>query len=258
MARPQRFDHGHAPAWWARISPTSCWPRPTGTFTACVAGAARWTISATWQVAINDKNRIFLLYGDLRDTLSIRDVVVKCEARLHLPSRRPELPAHQLRRAARHDGHYPTSRVRCASSTRCASTRPSRVIHVCATSEVFGRVPKEKLPINEECTYHPASPYAISKVGTGLVGRFYAEDTYPGMTDRDHAHVYRLPVRAAPTSCRIDLRQSDPRDDREEPHPAGREGRQPAVALRTVADVRATHVRACHMLVTISKVASSA
>ena len=48
-------------------------------------------------------------------------------------------------------------------------------VHVCASSEVFGRVPKDKLPIDEECTFHPASPYAISKVGTDLVGRFYAE-----------------------------------------------------------------------------------
>lgn len=49
------------------------------------------------------------------------------------------------------------------------------VIHVCASSEVFGRVPAEKLPIDEECTFHPASPYAISKVGTDLIGRFYGE-----------------------------------------------------------------------------------
>jgi len=53
-------------------------------------------------------------------------------------------------------------------------------VHVCASSEVFGRVSKEKLKemggvINEECTFHPASPYAISKVGTDLVGRYYAE-----------------------------------------------------------------------------------
>ncbi len=52
---------------------------------------------------------------------------------------------------------------------------PEAVIHVCASSEVFGRVPAHKLPIDEECTFHPASPYAISKVGTDLVGRFYAE-----------------------------------------------------------------------------------
>ena len=49
------------------------------------------------------------------------------------------------------------------------------VIHVCSSSEVFGRVPKELLPIHEDVTFHPASPYAISKVGTDLVGRFYAE-----------------------------------------------------------------------------------
>ena len=36
-------------------------------------------------------------------------------------------------------------------------------------------MPKEKLPIDEECNFHPASPYAISKVGTDLIGRFYAE-----------------------------------------------------------------------------------
>jgi GDPmannose 4,6-dehydratase len=49
------------------------------------------------------------------------------------------------------------------------------VIHICASSEVFGRVPAGKIPINEDCTFHPASPYAISKVGTDLLGRYYAE-----------------------------------------------------------------------------------
>ncbi len=49
------------------------------------------------------------------------------------------------------------------------------MIHVCASSEVYGRVPKDKVPINEECSFHPASPYAISKVGTDLIGRFHAE-----------------------------------------------------------------------------------
>ena len=56
---------------------------------------------------------------------------------------------------------------------KCKGIDP--LIHVCASSEVYGRVPKEKVPINEECTFHPASPYAISKVGTDLVGRFHAE-----------------------------------------------------------------------------------
>ncbi len=49
------------------------------------------------------------------------------------------------------------------------------VIHVCSSSEVFGRVPKEKLPINEDCSFHPASPYSISKIGTDMVGKYFAE-----------------------------------------------------------------------------------
>jgi GDPmannose 4,6-dehydratase len=36
-------------------------------------------------------------------------------------------------------------------------------------------VRQDQIPINETCSFHPASPYAISKVGTDLVGRFYAE-----------------------------------------------------------------------------------
>lgn len=49
------------------------------------------------------------------------------------------------------------------------------LIHVCSSSEVFGKVKKENIPINENCNYHPASPYAISKVGTDLVGRYFYE-----------------------------------------------------------------------------------
>ena len=48
-------------------------------------------------------------------------------------------------------------------------------IHVCSSSEVFGRVPKEFVPINEDVPFHPASPYAISKVGTDLIGKYFHE-----------------------------------------------------------------------------------
>ena len=49
------------------------------------------------------------------------------------------------------------------------------LIHICSSSEVFGRVEKKNLPIDESCSYHPASPYAISKVGTDLIGRYFYE-----------------------------------------------------------------------------------
>ena len=49
------------------------------------------------------------------------------------------------------------------------------VIYICASSEVFGKVAKEKRPLKEDCNFHPASPYAISKIGTDLLGRYHAE-----------------------------------------------------------------------------------
>ena len=47
-------------------------------------------------------------------------------------------------------------------------------IHICSSSEVFGRVNKEELPINEDNKFHPASPYSISKIGSDYLSVFYA------------------------------------------------------------------------------------
>ena len=52
---------------------------------------------------------------------------------------------------------------------------PSAKVHVCSSSEVFGRVPKELVPISETTPFHPASPYAISKVGTDLISTYFCE-----------------------------------------------------------------------------------
>ena len=84
------------------------------------------------------------------------------------------------------------------------------LIHVCSSSEVFGRVSRDKLPINEECAFHPASPYAISKVGADLIGRFHAEAYKQKVMVTQDVH----PHRAEPWRClrRIELRQTDRHD----------------------------------------------
>jgi GDP-mannose 4,6-dehydratase len=122
---------------------------------------------------INDKNRVFLLYGDLRDSLSIHEVVKKSKPNyvFHLaaqsfPKTSFDAPLDTL--DANVQG---TTRVLDAIKQECSDAQ----VHVCSSSEVFGRVSKDKLPINEDCVFHPASPYAISKIGTDLIGRFYAE-----------------------------------------------------------------------------------
>ncbi len=122
---------------------------------------------------INTRDRVFLLYGDLRDTLAVQDVVRKAQPDyvFHLAAQSFPRTSFESPLDTYETNIQGTARVLDAARTHA----PDAVIHVCASSEVFGRVPKEKLPIGEECSFHPASPYAISKVGTDLIGRFYAE-----------------------------------------------------------------------------------
>ena len=118
---------------------------------------------------INQKDRIHLVYADLRDTMSIDQAVQKSKPNyvFHLAAQSyPKTSFDTL-----DTNIQGTERVLGALRTHAKDA----IIQVCSSSEVFGRVSKEKLPINEECTFHPASPYAISKVGTDLVGRYYAE-----------------------------------------------------------------------------------
>jgi GDPmannose 4,6-dehydratase len=48
------------------------------------------------------------------------------------------------------------------------------VVHVCSSSEVYGRA-RPGVPLSEETAFHGASPYSISKIGTDYLGRFYGE-----------------------------------------------------------------------------------
>ncbi len=47
------------------------------------------------------------------------------------------------------------------------------VIHICSSSEVYGQVDPENVPIREDCPFNPASPYAVSKVGEDMVAFQY-------------------------------------------------------------------------------------
>jgi GDP-mannose 4,6-dehydratase len=47
------------------------------------------------------------------------------------------------------------------------------VIHICSSSEVYGQVGPEDVPIRETCQFRPASPYAVSKVSEDMVALQY-------------------------------------------------------------------------------------
>jgi GDPmannose 4,6-dehydratase len=48
------------------------------------------------------------------------------------------------------------------------------IVHICSSSEVYGRAPKG-VKLSEDTPFHGASPYSISKIGTDYLGQFYGE-----------------------------------------------------------------------------------
>ncbi len=130
---------------------------------------------------VNKKDRIFFDYADLNDESSLIHVIqkVRPDYVFHLAAQSYPQTSFTAPIDTLNTNINGTARLLEAihfEMERDNSYNP--IIHVCASSEVFGKIPPEKKPetgIHEECPFHPASPYAISKVGTDLLGRYYAE-----------------------------------------------------------------------------------
>ena len=196
---------------------------------------------------INNNDRVFLHYGDLKDPQSINKVVSEIcpDYTFHLAAQSYPKTSFDAPLDTYETNISGTSTLLEAIKTYAKNS----CVHVCASSEVFGRVPKDKLPIDEECTFHPASPYAISKVGTDLVGRFYAEAyNMKIMTTRMFTHTgpRRGDVFAESTFAKqIALAEAGIIE------PVIKVGN--LNSMRTIADVRDA-VRAYHMLVTVNPI----
>jgi GDP-mannose 4,6-dehydratase len=196
----------------------------------------------------NRRDRLKFLSGDLRDYISLMNVVeeVRPDYVFHLAAQSYPTTSFTAPLDTLDTNILGTERL-LESLRRCPGISP--VVHVCASSEVYGRVAREMLPINEDCSFHPASPYAISKVGADLLGRYHAEAYgQKVVTTRMFTHTgpRRGDVFAESTFAKqIALIE---------------QGRLPPVvkvgnldSLRTWSDVRDA-VRAYHLLVTVNPV----
>jgi len=47
------------------------------------------------------------------------------------------------------------------------------IIHICSSSEVYGQVKEDEVPIKEDNPFRPASPYAVSKLGEDMLAFQY-------------------------------------------------------------------------------------
>ncbi len=205
---------------------------------------------------VNEKDRVFFEYADLNDQVSLITAInkIKPDYVFHLAAQSYPMTSFTAPIDTLNTNILGTCRlleaVRLAMESD-AAYRP--VIHVCASSEVFGKIPADKKPetgIHEECPFHPASPYAISKVGTDLLGRYYAE-AY-GMTVMTTRMFTHTGPRRGDVFHESTFAKQIAMIERGLIEPVVKVGNLDS--LRTYADVRDA-VRAYYMLVTVHPVA---
>jgi GDP-mannose 4,6-dehydratase len=134
-----------------------------------IFGLCRWRSSRDNLVKIYDKVKI--VEGDITDLGSLIRILeeIKPDIIFHLAAQSYVLtsfnsPGHTL-------GTNVLGTVNLLEAVRITKSDP--IIHICSSSEVYGQVAKEDIPITETCAFCPASPYAVSKIGEDMVALQY-------------------------------------------------------------------------------------
>ena len=125
---------------------------------------------------INNKDRIEIFYADLNDFPSIKRLLEK-----HKPDFITHLAAQSYPKTS-FDIPIETLQTNIIGTANLLenirllkeSSGYSPVVHVCSSSEVYGKA-KKGIRLDENTGFHGASPYSISKIGTDFLGRFYGE-----------------------------------------------------------------------------------
>ena len=138
-----------------------------------IVGMLRWrspldNIAALVEQA-NAGGRVRFVYADLRDTLAVQRAVADAAPDFVFHLAAQSNPGTSFASPLDTLDTNVQGTVRLLDTLKGSSAR----IHVCSSSEVYGRA--QRIPIDENAPFRPASPYAISKVGTDLVARHYAE-----------------------------------------------------------------------------------
>lgn len=138
-----------------------------------VIGTSRWTED---DFRIKDiKDKITIVPMDLNDSWSCLEVIEKYQ---------PDYISHLAAQSYVTDSfNYPVETIHTNTIGTLNLLEAIRrvknkngydpVVHVCSSSEVYGLVPRELVPINEDCRFNPSNPYAVGKVGEDMIALMY-------------------------------------------------------------------------------------
>ena len=126
---------------------------------------------------INKKDRVEIYYADLNDYSSLYKMIsnLKPSYISHLgaqsyPKTSFDIPLETLSTNIIGTANL----LESIRQTKEKSDNYDPVVHVCSSSEVYGKSEKGK-KLSESTPFHGSSPYSISKIGTDYLGRFYGE-----------------------------------------------------------------------------------
>lgn len=138
-----------------------------------IIGLARWRSPKENISHILDK--IKLRYGDLEDLSSIQTLLneEKPDAIFHLAAQSYVDFSFIAPVTTLENNVIGTANLLEAIKTLKLSSGYDPVVHICSSSEVYGQVKEDEVPIRESNTFRPASPYAVSKVAEDMLGLQY-------------------------------------------------------------------------------------
>lgn len=119
--------------------------------------------------------RITLEYGDMEDSASLTSIlsVHRPDAIFHLAAQSYVDFSFRAPMATLAANVLGTCNLLEAVKTLKQTIGYDPIIHICSSSEVYGQVREDEVPIKETNSFRPASPYAVSKVGEDMLALQY-------------------------------------------------------------------------------------
>jgi len=148
-----------------------------------VLGMTRWRSSKENIKHLIDNNKITLICGDLTDPNSLGtilsehkpDVIFHLAAQSYVPySFKVPISTLDTNVIGTANLLEEIKKVKLQSESRnCLYKHYDPIVHICSSSEVYGQVKSDEVPIKESNQFRPASPYAVSKVGEDMLALQY-------------------------------------------------------------------------------------
>src|SRR3989344_8920652 len=138
-----------------------------------IVGLVRWRSPKDNIMHILDS--VACEYGDLTDLPSLKTILAKHRPKyiFHLAAQSYVDFSFRAPIATLESNVIGTANLLEAVRELKQTSKYDPVIHICSSSEVYGQVREDEIPIKEINPFRPASPYAVSKVGEDMLALQY-------------------------------------------------------------------------------------